>query len=692
MKADRNQLTDKRVVAYVRISNDGQDKGSNNQEGTINRYAERNGITILEWYKDNEGINPRGDGFDHPQFQRMYADAKQKKFNAVLCAYQERLGLIGHSFGYWVTELSKYGISLWDAQGQNLSNGDPATIEKTARDTIASQEWLIEHGIKMLNASISAGENGDYRGGVPPYYCDVVCYDANLARIKYRLVYDNRETKTQYLYNEDGAVMNTRTFTTTYTYNDMGKKVAHYDRPHKDFNDRLRLAPTMDERKLDITRRIFQWYNSESINFMQIAGRLNDMKIPAYYGGYWTPRGVKYLMLNPAIIGLPAQNKVTKAKQAQQYDDGHIGAQPEDVIGKKRAMETNQSADWCMPKEPIFPPIIEPSVFWTNYNKAQRTAVSGACKPSRTAEAWLKGFLYCAGCGCPMHFSNSGFRAKDKKTYRYVQSYRCGAYQRWGRYNPYGCPPIFIAADVMEELVEHYLTAIQERASLDSAIENGKSTIQIEAVPPCFDPVAPAVRQGLEAEIKALEQESDRLWDVAQRLGIPFAFEKAREEMKANEKRKAGLKAELKRLDEQITPQQYAKRVADARKIIKEGTGRAKKEALSKVLSRIDCWFGHSPNKTPRRPLVKVKFYPITLTYRDTDTPEERKRNNQIQAGIMAMGDKDGVKIEGHLTYDVEAKKQFSREEWDAFLAGKPVKVPLPVELQSLAVNCAKAG
>ena len=130
-----SELASKRVVAYVRISNDGQEKGSDNQEGRIARYTKTNSITIQEWYKDNEGKNPRTlvahDASNCPQVSTCSDnDVKENKIDIILCAYQERLGLIGHTFGYWITEFAKYGVSFWDTTGHNLSSVDPASIER----------------------------------------------------------------------------------------------------------------------------------------------------------------------------------------------------------------------------------------------------------------------------------------------------------------------------------------------------------------------------------------------------------------------------------------------------------------------------------------------------------------------------------------------------------------------------------
>ena len=461
-----NELADKRIVAYSRVSTDLQD--SDNQEATIERYAKRNGVVIQKWYKDNEGVNPRGDGLNRPQWERMYADAKAGQFDAILVSYQKRLGLIGHAFGHWIFMFKQEGVSIYDALGNNLSSQDSATIEKTTRDTIASQEWLIEHGIKILNARIKSGQEGDYHGGIPPYYCDVVCYDSTLTHEKYRFVYHNRTDKTQYIYNAEGEEIDKRDY--------FGKG----NRPQKDKGDRLRLAPTMLKERLEITRMIFNWFYTESINLSQIAGRLNQKKIPALYRPYWTATGVKSFMLNPAVIGKPAQCKIASSRYAERYEDGCIDRRQETLIGLERTKENVKLEEWVMPDKEVFSPIIPEDVFWATRKKLLSNR-RGASKPSRKAIAWLKGFVYCATCGRPLNFQDRKVKAKGK-TFRYVPHYRCSTYQSKGnQFNSFGCQSNYIKASVLEELVEHYLMSTQQNIAMKPMLD--KRNIAIEPMP-----------------------------------------------------------------------------------------------------------------------------------------------------------------------------------------------------------------
>ena len=95
---------------------------------------------------------------------------------------------------------NKCGVSFFDVQNRcNLSAQDPNTILDTARRNAESISWCAEHGGKVLESRIRFGGLGDRIGAMPPYYCDVLCWSADLTTIKHRIVYegiDRSKTKT----------------------------------------------------------------------------------------------------------------------------------------------------------------------------------------------------------------------------------------------------------------------------------------------------------------------------------------------------------------------------------------------------------------------------------------------------------------------------------------------------------------
>lgn len=70
------------AVGYCRVSTDEQRKESiDHQQREIQKYADENGIEIIEWYKDH-GYS--GTTNKRPALERMIKDSKQKKFSLVL--------------------------------------------------------------------------------------------------------------------------------------------------------------------------------------------------------------------------------------------------------------------------------------------------------------------------------------------------------------------------------------------------------------------------------------------------------------------------------------------------------------------------------------------------------------------------------------------------------------------------------
>lgn len=93
--------------------------------------------------------------------------------------------------------------------------------------------------------------------------------------------------------------------------------------------------------------------------------------------------------------------------------------------------------------------------------------------------------------------------------------------------------------------------------------------------------------------------------------------------------------------------------VNDALRTIQEGTDRTKKEALSKVLERIDCYFDYRENAYIRHRLARVVFTPLAIRSQWDDTKEQTEKNRQRQEQLLAAGgEKDGVKIGTTMHYD----------------------------------------
>ena len=78
----------RRVVAYIRMSTDQQDASPERQREQIEAYAKRQGYSIREVYSD---LGIPGDDHLRPEFVRLMADARGRKFDVILIDEPSRL-------------------------------------------------------------------------------------------------------------------------------------------------------------------------------------------------------------------------------------------------------------------------------------------------------------------------------------------------------------------------------------------------------------------------------------------------------------------------------------------------------------------------------------------------------------------------------------------------------------------------
>ena len=87
----QEQVAGKRAAIYARVSDksqDGEDKTSiSEQTNDMEAYCESKGLTITARYQEVG----RGWSKKRPEFQRMLADAKQGRFDTIVCWKSDRL-------------------------------------------------------------------------------------------------------------------------------------------------------------------------------------------------------------------------------------------------------------------------------------------------------------------------------------------------------------------------------------------------------------------------------------------------------------------------------------------------------------------------------------------------------------------------------------------------------------------------
>jgi DNA invertase Pin-like site-specific DNA recombinase len=112
----------KRAVLYLRVST--VDQTTANQERELREVAGRMGCEIVRVYKDH-GISGAKGRDGRPEFDRLFRDAAQRKFDVVMAWSVDRLGRSLPDLVSFLTELHSLNIDLFLHQ-QGLDTTTPA--------------------------------------------------------------------------------------------------------------------------------------------------------------------------------------------------------------------------------------------------------------------------------------------------------------------------------------------------------------------------------------------------------------------------------------------------------------------------------------------------------------------------------------------------------------------------------------
>jgi len=99
----------KRAALYMRISTKGHGQTTDTQALALREYAERRGFAIVDEYRD-EGISGAKDR--RPALDRLMADARKRRFDAVLVARFDRFARSTKHLVMALEEFSSLGINF----------------------------------------------------------------------------------------------------------------------------------------------------------------------------------------------------------------------------------------------------------------------------------------------------------------------------------------------------------------------------------------------------------------------------------------------------------------------------------------------------------------------------------------------------------------------------------------------------
>lgn len=150
-------VTPKNAVGYCRLSQNDKDNPSQSlqtQRELITSYCQRNNLVLLEIY--DEGIEQSFD-WNRKEFNRLQADALQKKFEIVCCKDETRLSRDMSQLMSFIKDCKALSIQVWsisteeELTGNELMTGFKAVM---AEDVIIRGRY---NQSKMVERKTAAG-------------------------------------------------------------------------------------------------------------------------------------------------------------------------------------------------------------------------------------------------------------------------------------------------------------------------------------------------------------------------------------------------------------------------------------------------------------------------------------------------------------------------------------------------------
>lgn len=154
-----------RAVIYARFSSSRQQEQSiDGQVRYCTQYAEARGYKLLGVYADR-AISGTTD--ERPEFQRMIADAKKKKFDYVIVWKLDRFSRDRYASAMYKHELKKNGVKVLSAT-EGIGEGDESVILEAILEAMAEMyvKQLSQNVTRGMRESALAGKHGS---GTTPY-------------------------------------------------------------------------------------------------------------------------------------------------------------------------------------------------------------------------------------------------------------------------------------------------------------------------------------------------------------------------------------------------------------------------------------------------------------------------------------------------------------------------------------------
>jgi len=352
-------------------------------------------------------------------FLRLIEDAAASDcpFKFVLVYDIKRFGRLDNDeAGYYRFQLRRAGVEIvYVSEGFNGDDTDD--LLRPVKQWQARQECKDLSRV-TIRGLLSRSAEGWWNGGTPPYGYDLAYFSGDgqfLMTVRYQ------PDCSKLVLDEDGKV--TREVP-------RGESLTFSKRDH------CRLVPGEPQR-VEVVRRIFNWYVHDGLGFKGIADRLNQQGLPSpragswssHHGDKWAMTSIRDMLLNPAYVGDLVWNRLTFAK-FHRIQNGHAVAR-KGIPGT--GPEQNRPDDWVVVRD-AHPALIPRSLFEEAQRKRAVRRERSGCHNYRggrgaTSSYLLSGLIRCQRCGHNWHgYATRKGRKRNDGSQVKTRYYACSGY------------------------------------------------------------------------------------------------------------------------------------------------------------------------------------------------------------------------------------------------------------------------
>ena len=158
--------TSRKAAAYVRVSSEEQTEGWSleGQEHQIREYAERNGYSIVQVYRDETS----GSKDQRPGLERMLMDAHAGLFQSIIVIHTSRFFRnVGLARKYKEVLRSKLGIELLFVNQPVIDSGDPSAFMMEGINELFDEYYLHQLRFWTSLGKQTRAQQGMWNGTLP---------------------------------------------------------------------------------------------------------------------------------------------------------------------------------------------------------------------------------------------------------------------------------------------------------------------------------------------------------------------------------------------------------------------------------------------------------------------------------------------------------------------------------------------